>query len=116
MDKTLHIVLQHGYLVLAGWVFAEQFGFPISSIPILLAAGALAGSGNMMLATVVICPVAGSMVADTIWYEIGRPKGSAAARDDKVEPVAGRGCAASGFWRLNTVFPSMNVHTQDGAS
>jgi len=76
MDETLHFVLQHGYALLAVWVFAEQFGFPISSIPILLAAGALAGSGNMVLAAAVICPVAASMAADTIWYEIGRRKGS----------------------------------------
>lgn len=80
MDGTAHFVLQHGYVVLAIWVFAEQFGFPISSIPILLAAGALAGSGNMMLAAVFLCPIAGSMLADTIWYEIGRHKGSRVLR------------------------------------
>lgn len=76
MGETLHFVLQHGYTLLAVWVFAEQFGFPVSSIPILLAAGALAGSGDMVLAAVIICPVAGSLLADTIWYEIGRHKGS----------------------------------------
>lgn len=76
MDETLHFILRHGYAVLAVWVFAEQFGFPISSIPILLAAGALAGSGNMGLAGVVLIPVVGSLLADAIWYEIGRYKGS----------------------------------------
>jgi len=76
MDEILRFVLHHGYLVLAGWVFAEQFGFPISSIPLLLAAGALAGSGNLMLAAAVIFPVAGSLLADSIWYQIGRYKGS----------------------------------------
>ncbi len=76
MDETLRFILHHGYAVLAVWVFAEQFGFPISSIPILLAAGALAGSGNLALAGVLSFPVAGSMLADSIWYEIGRYKGS----------------------------------------
>ncbi len=76
MDEMLRFILHHGYLVLAVWVFAEQFGFPISSIPLLLAAGALAGSGNLRLAGVLIFPVAGSLLADNIWYQIGRHKGS----------------------------------------
>ncbi len=76
MDETLRFILRHGYMVLAAWVFAEQFGFPISSIPLLLAGGALAGSGNLKLAWVVIFPVAGSLLADSIWFEIGRHKGS----------------------------------------
>ena len=42
----------------------------------LLAGGALAGSGNLGLAGVIIFPVAGSLLADTIWFEIGRRKGS----------------------------------------
>jgi membrane protein DedA with SNARE-associated domain len=76
MDETLRFILHHGYAVLAVWVFAEQFGFPVSSIPILLAGGALAGSGNLGLAGVVLFPIAGSLLADTVWYEIGRYKGS----------------------------------------
>jgi membrane protein DedA with SNARE-associated domain len=76
MDETLRFILRHGYLVLGAWVFAEQFGFPVSSIPLLLAGGALAGSGNLKLAWVLIFPVAGSLLADTLWFEIGRFKGS----------------------------------------
>lgn len=76
MDTTLQFILRHGYAVLAVWVFAEQFGFPVSSIPVLLAAGALAGSGNLGLAGVTLFPIAGSLLADGIWYEIGRRKGS----------------------------------------
>ena len=76
MDKTIEFLVRHGYAVLAAWVFAEQFGFPISSIPVLLAGGALAGAGNLKLAGVLIFPVAGSLLADSIWYEIGRLKGS----------------------------------------
>jgi membrane protein DedA with SNARE-associated domain len=76
MSETVHFILHHGYAVLAVWVFAEQFGFPISSIPVLLAAGALAGTGNLGLAGVLLFPVVGSLIADGIWYEIGRYKGS----------------------------------------
>jgi len=76
MDKAIEFLVRHGYAVLAAWVFAEQFGFPISSVPLLLAGGALAGMGNLRLAGVLIFPVAGSLLADSIWYEIGRRKGS----------------------------------------
>ncbi len=76
MDEMLHFILRHGYAVLGVWVFSEQFGFPISSVPALLAAGALAGSGNMGLAGVIIIPILGSLLADTTWYEFGRYKGS----------------------------------------
>ncbi len=76
MDATIQFLIHYGYAVLAVWVFAEQFGFPISSIPLLLAGGALAGTGDLNLAWVVVLTVAGSLVADSIWFEIGRLKGS----------------------------------------
>lgn len=76
MDEMLGFILRHGYAVLGVWVFFEQFGFPISSVPALLAAGALAGSGNLSLAAVIIIPILGSLLADTTWYEFGRYRGA----------------------------------------
>ena len=76
MDRVIEFLVRHGYAVLGVWVFAEQFGFPISSIPLLLAAGALAGAGNLRLAGVMVFPIIGSLLADSIWYEIGRLQGS----------------------------------------
>lgn len=76
MDRAIEFLIQHGYAVLVIWVFAEQFGFPISSIPLLLAGGALAAAGNLGLAGVLLFPVAGSLLADSIWFEIGRRRGS----------------------------------------
>lgn len=76
MDAILRFILHNGYLVLAAWVFAEQLGLPLPSIPVLLAGGALAGTGNVDLALVVLFPAVGTLLADVIWYEIGRHKGS----------------------------------------
>jgi membrane protein DedA with SNARE-associated domain len=76
MDKAIIFLVSHGYLVLTAWVFAEQFGFPISSVPLLMAAGALAAAGKLGLAGITIFPIAASLLADSIWYEIGRFKGS----------------------------------------
>ena len=45
MSETLQFLVKHGYLVLFAWVFAEQIGLPLPSVPLLLAAGALAGAG-----------------------------------------------------------------------
>lgn len=76
MDEILQFILHHGYLVLVAWVFAEQLGLPLPSIPVLLAGGALAGTGNVDLTLVVLFPAAGTVLADVIWYEIGRHKGA----------------------------------------
>lgn len=75
MHKIIEFLLHHGYVVLLGWVFAEQVGLPLPSFPLLLAAGALAGSHQLnFLFCLLVCMVA-AVVADSIWYELGRLKG-----------------------------------------
>jgi membrane protein DedA with SNARE-associated domain len=75
MHKTIEFLLHHGYVVLLGWVFAEQIGLPIPSLPLLLAAGALAGSHQLsFFASLSVCMVA-AVAADTIWFGLGRLKG-----------------------------------------
>ena len=76
MDETLRFILHYGYLVLAVWVFAEQIGLPLPSMPGLLAGGALAGAGNLKLGLVVLLPAAGALLADVVWYQIGRHRGA----------------------------------------
>lgn len=75
MSETLEFVVRHGYLVLFAWMAAEQLGLPIPAIPLLLAAGALAGSGRLSLSLVLLVSVVASLLADTLWYELGRRKG-----------------------------------------
>jgi membrane protein DedA with SNARE-associated domain len=75
MQSLLETLVRYGYFLLAGWVFLEQLGLPLPSFPLLLAAGALAGTGRMNFAlTLFICAFA-SLSADVIWYELGRRKG-----------------------------------------
>ncbi len=76
MKATIDFLLRHGYAVLFFWVLLEQVGLPIPSIPLLLAAGALAGAGRMNLAMVVALPVLASLCSDLFWFEIGRHRGS----------------------------------------
>jgi len=75
MHSTLEFLVRHGYVVLLGWVFAEQIGLPIPSLPILLAAGALAGTGRINFFASLVIAIIGSLTADTIWFQLGRLKG-----------------------------------------
>ncbi|MCC2643127.1 MAG: conserved rane protein of unknown function, dedA family [Nitrospira sp.] len=66
---------EHGASVLFWVVFVEQSGFPIPSIPILIAAGALVGAGKMTVATALLLPVAAALPPNLAWYYLGRIKG-----------------------------------------
>lgn len=75
MDEVTQFLVQHGALVLFVAVFAEQIGLPIPAIPVLLAAGALAGTGRMDLGAAVVLTVVACTLGDLIWYVLGRYKG-----------------------------------------
>jgi membrane protein DedA with SNARE-associated domain len=75
MHHTLEFVVRHGYVLLMAWVFAEQIGLPLPSLPLLLAAGALAGKGSLnFLVALFTCTLA-AVTADSFWYALGRHKG-----------------------------------------
>ena len=80
MDEAASYLIRHGYAVLFVWVTAEQFALPVPSEPVLLAAGALARAGRLTLPVAVLVAVAGALVADVVWYEIGRTRGSRVLR------------------------------------
>jgi len=75
MNELLPFLVRHGYAVVFLWVFAEQIGLPVPSTIILLAAGAVAGAGDLNLGGVLVVAVVASMISDLIWYEIGRKRG-----------------------------------------
>ena len=80
MNGILHFVLQHGYWVVLVWVLLEQLGLPVPALPILVAVGALAGTGEMSFSAALFAAVAASLLADYFWYEIGRRRGISALR------------------------------------
>jgi membrane protein DedA with SNARE-associated domain len=75
MNEWLQFLVRHGYFVLFGWVAAEQLGLPLPSAPLLLAAGALAGTGRLNAALTLALPVMGALTSDLIWYQLGRRRG-----------------------------------------
>lgn len=76
MNETFQFLIRHGYTVLFVWVFAEQIGLPLPAVPLLLAAGALAGAGQMNFALALGLALVAALASDTIWYEIGRRRGA----------------------------------------
>ena len=75
MDETFQFLIRHGYSVLFIWVLAEQLGLPLPATPLLLAAGALSGSGQMNLGLSITLAVVASLISDVSWYHFGRLRG-----------------------------------------
>lgn len=80
MEEALQFVVRHGYLMLFVWVLVEQLGLPLPAIPMLLAAGALAGTGDLNGWAVIGIPAAAALLSDITWYELGRRRGRSILR------------------------------------
>jgi membrane protein DedA with SNARE-associated domain/rhodanese-related sulfurtransferase len=76
MNKFLEFLTRHGAVVLFGAVFVEQLGLPLPSVPWLFAAGALIGAGKMSWWVALGPAVFGSLLADMIWFYLGRHYGN----------------------------------------
>jgi len=75
MNETLEFLVRHGTAVLFAAVFVEQMGVPLPAAPWLLAAGALAGTGKMSWFVALSAAAFGSVLADLIWFYLGRHGG-----------------------------------------
>jgi membrane protein DedA with SNARE-associated domain len=80
MQPTIEFLIRHGYLVLFLLVLLEQLGLPLPSFPVLLAAGALAGSGQMGLGVALALAVLAALLSDSFWFAFGRRRGSSVLR------------------------------------
>jgi membrane protein DedA with SNARE-associated domain len=75
LGQAADFLIRHGYAVLFGWVLLEQMGLPIPSVPLLIAAGALARAGRMNLMFAVALAFGAIILADLFWYSLGRYRG-----------------------------------------
>ncbi|MCX6603668.1 MAG: DedA family protein, partial [Acidobacteria bacterium] len=80
MNNTLEFLVRHGYALLFAAVLAEQLGLPVPAVPLLLAAGALAGLGRLELAPVLGLALLACLIGDVVWFYLGRQKGTAILR------------------------------------
>lgn len=75
MREVLAQLAQYGYVVLFSWVTAEQLGAPLPAVPILIAAGVLAGTGQLSFVAAFGLAILGCAIGDTAWYAIGKRRG-----------------------------------------
>jgi membrane protein DedA with SNARE-associated domain/rhodanese-related sulfurtransferase len=75
MSNGYELVHQYGLPFIFGNVLIEQLGLPIPSILVLFLAGAASARGEISFAAALILAIFASLMADSLWYEIGRKKG-----------------------------------------
>src|SRR5437667_8490430 len=75
MNETLDFLIRHGAAVLFAAVFVEQMGIPLPAAPWLLAAGTLSVTGKMNWVVALTAATFGSVLADLIWFYLGRHRG-----------------------------------------
>src|SRR5438046_3890282 len=104
MNETLEFLVRHGTTVLFAAVFIEQMGVPLPAAPWLFAAGAMVGTGKMNWAVALGAAAVGSLLADSIWFYLGRHYGN---------PVLGLLCRIS-LEPDSCVRRTQNVFTRHG--
>jgi len=68
------------YPILFIAVLARQLCLPIPAMLFLLSGGALAGSGKLSYAGIILAAVLGCVLADLVWFEAGRLRGKRVLR------------------------------------
>jgi membrane protein DedA with SNARE-associated domain/rhodanese-related sulfurtransferase len=75
MSTAMDLLLRNGYIALFAYVLVAQLGAPLPCAPLLLAAGTLVAEKRLALAPTLMAVVLAGLLADSIWYELGRVRG-----------------------------------------
>lgn len=75
MEELAREVGRYGLPLVFFNVLAEQAGLPIPATPVLVLSGALAATGKMSAALVILAAWFASLAADTAWFALGRKHG-----------------------------------------
>jgi membrane protein DedA with SNARE-associated domain/rhodanese-related sulfurtransferase len=76
MSSVLLLFLRHAYAVMFGWVLLEQAGFPVPSVPLMLAAGTMSAAHKVHLALLLPLVLVACILSDSAWYWLGKRYGS----------------------------------------
>jgi len=72
MTHAAQFAVTHGAALLFTWILLQQAGVPIPSAPLLIAAGSLASSRRLGLASSLLAAFSACVLADGFWYRVGR--------------------------------------------
>src|SRR5258708_8255676 len=75
MVRLFDLVIRHGVPLVFFNVLFEQLGVPVPAVPTLIVAGALSQDGRISSTHVLIASVVASLIADWIWFMLGRRYG-----------------------------------------
>lgn len=75
MQQLIAYVSQYGIWLVFANVLVEQIGIPVPALPTLIVAGALAARGDLSAPAVLLAALAASLIADSVWYALGRRHG-----------------------------------------
>lgn len=76
VNDTTRFLVTHGLPIIFGAVFLDQMGVPIPAMPWLLAAGALAATGQFHWLIALELSVLACLLADFFWFYLGRYRGT----------------------------------------
>ena len=80
MNGTTEFLIHHGLPLIFAVVLVEQMGLPLPALPWLLAAGALSAVGKFNLALGLLVTVVACLIADAMWFYLGRYRGNQVLR------------------------------------
>ena len=80
MNPQVQDIIRHGYIWLFVAALLERLGLPLLVTPVVVAAGAVAGLGDLSLLGIILITVIASEIGDLVWYELGRSRGSSVLR------------------------------------
>jgi membrane protein DedA with SNARE-associated domain/rhodanese-related sulfurtransferase len=75
MADLFQFLLKYGYIVVFGGALAEQIGLPLPAATLLIGMGALTRTGDFSFPAVVATAAFASLLADLVWYALGRHHG-----------------------------------------
>ncbi len=86
MSQAIQFLVNYGVVALFVSILIEQAGIPVSSAPLLLAVGSLASLGRINLTMAICAAVAACLIADSVWYQVGRLRRSNMLRKGEETP------------------------------
>lgn len=75
MNEIIHLLRQHGAPIVFLFIFLEQIGAPVPAIPVVIVAAAFTNRDPQALLHLLVLSVIASLLADSIWFYLGRRYG-----------------------------------------